>query len=63
MLSKQPHKKTRKIWIQWNRTEDDIAAELVALDVSKEDIVLGFHTPYMRQFTDFAVVHILHHSQ
>ncbi|MEA5566573.1 XisI protein [Anabaena sp. UHCC 0399] len=47
--------KNEKIWIQWNGTEDDIAAELVEMGVSKQDIVLGFHTPYMRQFTDFAV--------
>jgi hypothetical protein len=47
--------KNGKIWIQWNGTEDDIAADLMALGVSKQDIVLGFHTPYMRQFTDFAV--------
>ncbi|AKG22098.1 XisI protein [Calothrix sp. 336/3] len=47
--------KNGKIWIQWNGTEDDIAAELVAMGVEKEDIVLGFHSPYMRQFTDFAV--------
>jgi len=47
--------KNGKIWIQWNGTEDDIAAELMELGVSKQDIVLGFHTPFMRQFTDFAV--------
>jgi XisI protein len=47
--------KNEKIWIQWNGTEDDIAAELVDMGVLKEDIVLGFHTPYARQFTDFAV--------
>ncbi|NEU72009.1 XisI protein [Hassallia byssoidea VB512170] len=47
--------KNGKIWIQWNGTEDDIAAELVEMGVAKEDIVLGFHTPYMRSFTDFAV--------
>ena len=47
--------KNGKIWIQWNGTEDDIAAELMELGVSKQDIVLGFHTPYMRQFSDFAV--------
>ena len=44
-----------KIWIQWNGTEDDIAAELVARGVPKHDIVLGFHTPGMRQFTEYAV--------
>ncbi len=47
--------KNGKIWIQWNGTEDDIAAELMELGVSKQDIVLGFHTPFMRQFSDFAV--------
>ncbi|UIE36198.1 XisI protein [Leptodesmis sichuanensis] len=46
--------KDNKIWIQWNGTEDDIAAELVALGVPKQDIVLGFHPPFMRQFTDYA---------
>ncbi|ALF54444.1 FdxN element excision controlling factor protein [Nostoc piscinale CENA21] len=44
-----------KIWLQWNGTEDDIAADLVELGVPKQDIVLGFHSPYMRQFTDYAV--------
>jgi hypothetical protein len=47
--------KDGKIWIQWNGTEDDIAAELVEMGVPKQDIVLGFHPPYMRQFTEFAV--------
>ena len=44
-----------KIWIQWNGTEDDIAAELVALGVPKHDIVLGFQTPVLRQYTEYAV--------
>ena len=47
--------KDGKIWIQWNGTEDDLAKELVDLGVPKKDIVIGFHTPYMRQFTDYAV--------
>ncbi|MBD2300801.1 XisI protein [Nostoc sp. FACHB-87] len=47
--------KNEKIWLQWNGTEDDIAADLVELGVPKQDIVLGFHSPYMRQFTDYAV--------
>ncbi|MBD1853636.1 XisI protein [Leptolyngbya sp. FACHB-711] len=46
--------KDNKIWIQWNGTEDDIAAELVALGVPTQDIVLGFQPPFMRQFTDYA---------
>ena len=44
-----------KIWLQWNGTEDDIAADLVAAGVSKQDIVLGFQSPFMRQFTEYAV--------
>ena len=44
-----------KIWLQWTGTEDDIAANLVAAGVPKEDIVLGFQSPFMRQFTEYAV--------
>lgn len=47
--------KDNKIWIQRDGTEIGIANELVAAGVSKEDIVLGFHAPYKREFTDFAV--------
>ncbi|WP_414576380.1 XisI protein [Anabaena sp. CCY 9402-a] len=47
--------KNGKIWLQHNGTEANIADELVALGVAKQDIVLGFHSPYKRQFTDFAV--------
>ncbi len=38
-----------------NVTEIDIGQELVNLGVPKSDIVVGFHLPYMRQFTEFAV--------
>jgi serine/threonine protein kinase len=47
--------KDEKIWIQHNGTEANIADELVELGVPKQDIVLGFHSPYKRQFTEFAV--------
>ena len=47
--------KNAKIWIQHNGTEIDIADELVKLGVPKEDIVLAFHEPLMRQYTGFAV--------
>lgn len=47
--------KNEKVWIQHNGTEANIGDELVALGVLKQDIVLGFHSPYKRQFTDFAV--------
>jgi hypothetical protein len=44
-----------KIWIQWNGTEEQVADDLMALGVSREDIVLGFHPPHLRKFTEFAV--------
>jgi hypothetical protein len=44
-----------KVWIQWNSLEDDIAADLVALGIPKEDIVIALHPPEMRKFTEYAV--------
>jgi hypothetical protein len=43
-----------KLWIRRDGTEEGIANELVALGVSKEDIVLGFKSERMRQDTEFA---------
>ncbi|MGF1522644.1 MAG: XisI protein [Leptolyngbyaceae cyanobacterium] len=47
--------KDGKIWIQHYGTEGGIALELVKQGVPKHDIVLGFHSPFKRQFTEFAV--------
>lgn len=47
--------KNNKVWIQRDGTEDGITDELVARGIPKEDIVLGFHPPEVRQYTDFAV--------
>lgn len=44
-----------KVWIQQNNTENYVAEELVDLGVPKENIVLGFYSPFSRQFTGFAV--------
>lgn len=44
-----------KFWIEEDWTEDGIANELVQAGVSKETIVLAFHEPKMRHYTDFAV--------
>lgn len=44
-----------KFWIEEDWTEEGIAAALLALGVPKEDIVLAFHEPKMRQYTDFSV--------
>lgn len=47
--------KNEKIWIQENITEVDIATELIDMGVPKSDIVIGFHTPKVRQLTGFGV--------
>jgi hypothetical protein len=44
-----------KIWIQYDGTEVGIANKLVDLGVPKDDIVLAYHTPIMRQYDDFGV--------
>jgi hypothetical protein len=47
--------KDGKVWLQHNGTEDDIPAELVKMGIPKADIVVGFHSPFKRQFTEYAV--------
>jgi len=44
-----------KFWIEEDWTENGIANDLVQAGVPKEDIVLAFHEPTMRQYADFAV--------
>lgn len=44
-----------KIWIQYDGTEEGVANELVELGVPSQDIVIGYHAPYARRHTDFAV--------
>ena len=45
--------KDEKIWIQHDGTEVGIANQLVELGVPRQDIVLAFHEPSVRQFTEF----------
>jgi hypothetical protein len=45
--------KAGKIWIQHDGTEEGIANRLVEMGVPKRDIVLAFHEPEIRQFTEF----------
>ncbi|AHJ31009.1 XisI protein [Nodularia spumigena CS-584] len=47
--------KDGKIWIQHNGTERRIAQDFLDLGVPKQDIVLAFHSPTRRKYTDFAV--------
>jgi len=47
--------KDGKIWIQYDGTEIGVANELVERGVPKEDIVLAYHPPYKRPYTEFAI--------
>lgn len=44
-----------KVWIERDGIETGIAQELMTRGIPKTHIVLGFRSPYMRQFMDFAV--------
>lgn len=43
-----------KFQIEHDLTEAGIATELLEAGVPKEDIVLAFHAPELRQYTEFA---------
>jgi XisI protein len=44
-----------KIWVQHDGTEDAIADWLVAKGVPSQDIVIAYHAPNIRQYTEFAI--------
>ncbi len=44
-----------KVCLLANSTEHDVAADLVEAGIPREDIVLGFHPRYMREYLDYAV--------
>lgn len=43
-----------KIWIQRDGTEDGLAADLEREGVPKSDIVLAWHAPELRKYTEYA---------
>lgn len=47
--------KNNQIWIQQDGTQEGIAQQLVEAGVPKSDIVLGYRSPFVRQFTGFGV--------
>ena len=47
--------KDEKIWIQYNGTELPVAQLLTEKGVPKTDIVIGFHSPFKRQFSGYAI--------
>jgi len=44
-----------KLWIQRDGTEQGIALDLEQAGIPKEQIVLGFREPELRQYTGYAV--------
>ncbi len=44
-----------RIWIQNDGTEVGVANLLVDKGIPKQNIVLAYHSPSLRQFTEFAV--------
>jgi hypothetical protein len=44
-----------KIWIQRNMTEIDLGQRLTEMGVPKSDIVLGFLSPKVREYSEYAV--------
>ncbi len=43
-----------KIWVQRDGMEEGIVSELLNAGIPKEHIVLGFRSPEMRKYTEFA---------
>ncbi|MFK7981007.1 MAG: element excision factor XisI family protein [Saprospiraceae bacterium] len=47
--------KNNKIWIYEDKTDIDVANILVEKGIAKKDIVLGFLSPTLREFSEYAV--------
>jgi hypothetical protein len=47
--------KNGKVWLEQNMTEMSIASELVKRGIPKEDIILGFQAPELREYTGYGV--------
>jgi XisI protein len=47
--------KDEKIWIQENNTDVEVDKELEEMGISKKEMVVGFHHPSMREYSDYAV--------
>ena len=47
--------KDGKIWVEEDWTEEGVAADLLQKGITREEIVLAFHPPQVRQYTEFVV--------
>ena len=48
--------KKNKVWIHQDNTDIDVAKILVKEGVERNDIVLGFLYPLLREFSEYAVL-------
>jgi hypothetical protein len=46
--------KDNKIWLQENNTDLEIDEDLAEMGISSDEIVVGFHHPSMRKYSDYA---------
>jgi hypothetical protein len=46
--------KDGKIWLQENNTDIEVDEYLEEMGISKHEIVVGFHHPSVREYSDFA---------
>ncbi len=44
-----------KVWLRHDGTNLEVGNDLLAAGIAKEDMVIGFHSPSMRKYTDFAL--------
>jgi hypothetical protein len=47
--------KDGRIWIQENNTDAEVDKDLEEMGISKKEMVVGFHHPSMREYSDYAV--------
>jgi hypothetical protein len=47
--------KDGKIWLQENNTDVELDKDFEEMGISKKEIVIGFHHPSMREYSDYAV--------
>ena len=44
-----------KIWVHFDGMAESVVEQLLTVGVAKEDIVLAFHPPHVRELGDFAI--------
>jgi hypothetical protein len=47
--------KDGKIWLQENNTDTEVDESLEEMGISKKEIVVGFHHPSMREYSNYAL--------